>query len=70
MAGSEDDRELEHWRTLAQACQDQGVDALELNLSCPHMDREDMGSNIGKNCQLIDTVVRCRARRVDACPSG
>jgi dihydropyrimidine dehydrogenase (NAD+) subunit PreA len=58
MAGSEDDRELEHWRTLAQACQDQGVDALELNLSCPHMDREDMGSNIGKNCQLIDTVVR------------
>jgi dihydropyrimidine dehydrogenase (NAD+) subunit PreA len=58
MAGSEDDRELEHWRTLAHACQDQGVDALELNLSCPHMDREDMGSNIGKNCQLIDTVVR------------
>ena len=58
MAGSEDDRELEHWCTLAQACQEQGVDALELNLSCPHMDREDMGSNIGKNCQLIDTVVR------------
>jgi dihydropyrimidine dehydrogenase (NAD+) subunit PreA len=58
MAGSEDDRELEHWRTLAQACQEQGVDALELNLSCPHMDREDMGSNIGKNCELIDTVVR------------
>lgn len=58
MAGSEDDRELGHWRTLAQACQEQGVDALELNLSCPHMDREDMGSNIGKNCALIDTVVR------------
>jgi dihydropyrimidine dehydrogenase (NAD+) subunit PreA len=58
MAGSEDDRELDHWRTLAQACQQQGVDALELNLSCPHMDREDMGSNIGKNCELIDTVVR------------
>ena len=58
MAGSEDDRELDHWRTLAEACQDQGVDAFELNLSCPHMDREDMGSNIGKNCELIDTVVR------------
>jgi dihydroorotate dehydrogenase len=58
MAGSEDDRELDHWRTLADACQQQGVDALELNLSCPHMDREDMGSNIGKNCELIDTVVR------------
>ena len=58
MAGSEDDRELDHWRMLAEACQEQGVDALELNLSCPHMDREDMGSNIGKNCELIDTVVR------------
>jgi dihydroorotate dehydrogenase len=58
MAGSEDDRELDNWRILAEACQEQGVDALELNLSCPHMDREDMGSNIGKNCELIDTVVR------------
>src|SRR5690348_4935203 len=58
MAGSEDDRELDHWRMLSEACQEQGVDALELNLSCPHMDREDMGSNIGKNCELIDTVVR------------
>jgi dihydropyrimidine dehydrogenase (NAD+) subunit PreA len=58
MAGSEDDRELDHWRVLAEACQAEGVDAFELNLSCPHMDREDMGSNIGKNCALIDTVVR------------
>jgi dihydropyrimidine dehydrogenase (NAD+) subunit PreA len=58
MAGSEDDKEVNHWRELAVACQDQGVDALELNLSCPHMDRVDMGSNIGKNVQLIDTVVR------------
>jgi dihydropyrimidine dehydrogenase (NAD+) subunit PreA len=58
MAGSADDRELNHWRELTVACQEQGVDAFELNLSCPHMDREDMGSNIGKNCALIDTVVR------------
>jgi len=58
MAGSEDEREINHWRELTVACQDQGVDAFELNLSCPHMDRVDMGSNIGKNCALIDTVVR------------
>src|SRR5690349_7498501 len=58
MAGSGSDKELAAWQTLAKACQEQGVDALELNLSCPHMDREDMGSNIGKNCALIDTVVR------------
>jgi len=58
MAGSENDREVNHWRELTIACQEQGVDAFELNLSCPHMDRVDMGSNIGKNCQLIDLVVR------------
>ena len=34
----------QHWQTLATACQDEGADALELNLSCPHMDRKDMGS--------------------------
>ena len=58
MAGSADENELKHWRELAAGCQDQGVDAFELNLSCPHMDRVDMGSNIGKNVQLIETVVR------------
>jgi dihydroorotate dehydrogenase len=58
MAGSEDEREINHWRELTVACQDAGADAFELNLSCPHMDRVDMGSNIGKNCALIDTVVR------------
>src|SRR5712664_2015833 len=49
MAGAGSDRELDHWQTLARACQDEGADALELNLSCPHMDRQDMGSNIGQD---------------------
>src|SRR5439155_14093076 len=39
-----------------KACQDEGADALELNLSCPHMDRKDMGSNIGKDTELISVV--------------
>jgi dihydropyrimidine dehydrogenase (NAD+) subunit PreA len=56
MAGSGTDRELAHWQTLAKACQDEGADAFELNLSCPHMDRKDMGSNIGKDQELISTV--------------
>ena len=59
MAGSGSDAELKHWQTLAQACQNEGADALELNLSCPHMDRPDMGSNIGKDPELISVV--CRA---------
>jgi dihydroorotate dehydrogenase len=56
MAGSGSDRELQNWQTLARACQDEGADALELNLSCPHMDRKDMGSNIGKDQVLISGV--------------
>ena len=65
MAGSGTDRELAHWQTLATACQDEGADAFELNLSCPHMDRKDMGSNIGKDQELIsigDQVVKEVAR--------
>jgi dihydropyrimidine dehydrogenase (NAD+) subunit PreA len=58
MAGSGSDRELSAWQTLARACQDAGADAFELNLSCPHMDREDMGSNIGKNQGLISVVTQ------------
>lgn len=58
MAGSGSDRELRHWQELAIACQEQGADALELNLSCPHMDRPDMGSNIGKDRGLVSFVVQ------------
>ncbi len=58
MAGSGSDSELKHWQTLAKACQENGADALELNLSCPHMDRQDMGSNIGKDQGLISVVTQ------------
>jgi dihydropyrimidine dehydrogenase (NAD+) subunit PreA len=49
MAGSGNDRELENWQVLVRGVQDAGVDAIELNFSCPHMDRVDMGSNVGKD---------------------
>jgi dihydropyrimidine dehydrogenase (NAD+) subunit PreA len=58
MAGSGSDDELRHWQELAQACQKEGADALELNLSCPHMDRKDMGSNIGKDPELLSVVTQ------------
>ena len=58
MAGSGNDTELRHWQTLAEACQNEGCDALEINLSCPHMDREDMGSNIGKDRELVSVVTK------------
>ena len=56
MAGSGNDKEHDAWQTLAKACQEAGADGLELNFSCPHMDRKDMGSNIGKDSVLCSTV--------------
>jgi dihydropyrimidine dehydrogenase (NAD+) subunit PreA len=58
MAGSGSDTELRHWQTLAVSCQDQGCDGLELNLSCPHMDRLDMGSNLGKDQEQVSIVTK------------
>ena len=65
MAGSGSERELDHWRLLATSCQDAGADGLELNLSCPHMDRPDMGSNIGRDqalCSIVTQAVQEAAR--------
>src|SRR5436853_5590665 len=58
MAGSGNDTELRHWQELALACEKEGCDALELNLSCPHMDRPDMGSNVGKDKELVSIVTK------------
>jgi dihydropyrimidine dehydrogenase (NAD+) subunit PreA len=58
MAGSGNDTELRHWQELAVACQDQGCDAIEINLSCPHMDRPDMGSNVGKDKEPVSIVTK------------
>ena len=61
MAGSGNDKELGNWQTLARACQGAGADGLELNFSCPHMDRKDMGSNIGKDqglCSVVTEAVK------------
>jgi dihydropyrimidine dehydrogenase (NAD+) subunit PreA len=65
MAGSGNDKELHNWQTLAKAMQDEGCDGLELNFSCPHMDRIDMGSNVGKDkvlCSVVTQAVKEVAR--------
>ena len=65
MAGSGSDKELRAWQTLAEGCQDAGADGLELNFSCPHMDRKDMGANIGKDavlCSFVTEAVKEVAR--------
>jgi dihydroorotate dehydrogenase len=65
MAGSGDDKELHAWQTLTQGVQDAGADAIELNFSCPHMDRVDMGANVGKDpvlCSVSTQAVKAVAK--------
>lgn len=65
MAGSGNDKELHNWQKLTKAVQDEGCDAVELNFSCPHMDRIDMGSNVGKDkvlCSVVTQAVKEVAR--------
>ena len=61
MAGSGNDKELHHWQDLTKGVQDAGADGVELNFSCPHMDRVDMGSNVGKDkvlCSVVTMAVK------------
>jgi dihydropyrimidine dehydrogenase (NAD+) subunit PreA len=67
MAGSGNDKELHNWQMLAKACIAEGADALELNFSCPHMDRVDMGSNVGKD-KVLCSVVTQAVKEVSTVP--
>ena len=57
MAGAGSDNEMENWRKLATACVNVGCDAIELNMSCPHMDRKDMGANIANDEDIIKSIL-------------
>ena len=47
-----------NWQRLAEALQEAGVDALEINVSCPHgMPSKGMGAFIGQNAELTGDVV-------------
>jgi len=47
-----------NWQRLAEAVQEAGIDALELNVSCPHgMPSKGMGAFIGQNAELTGSVV-------------
>jgi len=67
MAGSGNDKELNNWQTLVKAMQDEGADGVELNFSCPHMDRVDMGSNVGKD-KVLCSVVTQAVKEVSTIP--
>ncbi|MEM7746745.1 MAG: tRNA-dihydrouridine synthase [Pseudomonadota bacterium] len=58
MAGAGTEEEMDNWRKLAIACVNAGCDAIELNMSCPHMDRKDMGANIANDEDIIRSVLK------------
>lgn len=58
MAGAGSEEEMDHWRKLARACVTVGCDALELNISCPHMDRKDMGAHIANDETIIRSILK------------
>ena len=43
----------EQWIELAHMAEDAGVDAIELNFSCPQMRLTGMGSDVGQNPELV-----------------
>ena len=50
--------EKNNWQRLTEVIQETGVDALELNVSCPHgMPNKGMGAFIGQNAELVGEVV-------------
>ena len=58
MAGAGSEEEMDNWKKLASACVNVGCDAIELNMSCPHMDRKDMGANIANDEDIIKSVMQ------------
>ena len=58
MAGAGNEEEMNNWKKLAKACVGAGCDAIELNMSCPHMDRKDMGANIANDEEIIKSILK------------
>jgi len=47
----------EAWFEIIHRCEDAGVDAFELNFSCPHgMPERRMGMAMGQDCELLEEV--------------
>ena len=45
------------WHEIVERCQDAGVDAFELNMSCPHgLPERKMGAAMGENPDILEEV--------------
>lgn len=48
----------EEWGELAKECEKNGADAIELNFSCPNMQENGLGSDIGQVPELVEEYTR------------
>lgn len=52
----------EEWESIARACQEAGADAIELNFSCPNLEKGGLGSDIGRSPELVERFTRAACR--------
>ncbi|MBR6014469.1 MAG: NAD-dependent dihydropyrimidine dehydrogenase subunit PreA, partial [Firmicutes bacterium] len=50
------------WEELARLCEENGADAIELNFSCPNMQEDGLGSDIGQIPELVERYTRAAKR--------
>ena len=53
------------WEELARLCGENGADAVELNFSCPNMQEDGLGSDIGQIPELVERFTRAAKRGTD-----
>ena len=52
----------EEWEELAGLCEKNGADAVELNFSCPNMQGDGLGSDIGQIPELVEKFTKAAKR--------
>ncbi len=50
------------WEELARQCEANGADAIELNFSCPNMEKGGLGSDIGQDPDLVERYTAAARR--------
>ena len=50
------------WEALAKLCEENGADAVELNFSCPNMQEDGLGSDIGQIPELVEKYTAAAKR--------
>jgi dihydropyrimidine dehydrogenase (NAD+) subunit PreA len=50
------------WESLAKLCEENGADAIELNFSCPNMQEDGLGSDIGQVPELVERFTAAAKR--------